>query len=165
MRLNIDISWQISQLYNTGKNNKNKGSALAIVSDDRMYKVDVYLTKEECRKIVDYFIENGCKKKTAFLTTHCFMIKSALLVFDKEVKEKILAIKICRDFASHLMTPILRKLIPDISKYKLKWNGGKKDKSSADKYANYIRKNPKEANCFLTLKGIKSMETPLRKGK
>lgn len=161
MKLDVDISWQISQLYKSGKNNRNKGSGLAIVSHDKKYRVGVYLAKDECVKIIDYLLSKGFTKKQAFLRTHVEMIRMGILELLSEKSKEIEKINICRDFSAHLLSMSLKEIIPELDNFKVKWNGGKGNKSSADKYANFIRENPNEANHTLTLEKIK-MEMPCK---
>jgi hypothetical protein len=76
--------------------------------------------------------------------------------------DKITKINLCKDFKPTILTRELYQMFPILKKYKISWDGGKGDKSIADKYANKVRKHPEFASQLLTLEKIKSMETPHR---
>ena len=66
----------------------------------------------------------------------------------------------CRDFKPIVLSRELYARFTILRNYKIKWVGGRNDKSLADKYANKVRKYPEFANIILTLEKIKDMETP-----
>lgn len=155
MIANIDISLQISQLNKTGNKKRNKGCAMGMVSSDKEIKYSVFLSKKELEKIIRYY-EGRFPLKTIYVRIHSIMIFYCL----KPYLQEITKINLCKDFKPTILTKELDSMFPILKEYKIKWNGGKNDKSIADKYANKVRKHPEFASQLLTLEKIKSMETP-----
>ncbi len=155
MIVNIDISLQISQLNKTGNKKRNKGCAMGMVSSDKETKYSVFLSKKELEKIIKYY-NNKFPLKTIYVKIHSIMIYCCL----ESYFDKIIKINICKDFKPTILTKELYVMFPILKKYKIKWIGGKGNKSIADKYANKVRKHPEFASQLLTLEKIKSMETP-----
>lgn len=155
MIVNIDISLQISQLNKTGNKKRNKGCAMGMVSLNKEIKHSVFLSKKELDKIIKYY-EKKIPLKTLYVKIHSIMIFYCLKPYLNEIKK----INICKDFKPTILSRELYSMFPILRNYKIKWNGGKKDKSIADKYANKVRKHPEFASQLLTLELIKSMETP-----
>ncbi len=156
MEANIDISLQISQLNKTGNKKRHKGSSMAMVSSDKKTKYSVFLPSTKIEAIVKYYLDKGIPLKTAYVRIHSIMIYLCVEKYLKEIK----SIKICADFKPTVLTRELYDLFPELKSYRIKWVGGRGNKSSADKYANKVRRYPEFANMKLSLNKIKSMETP-----
>jgi len=137
MIANIDISLQISQLNKTGNKKRHKGCAMGMVSSDKETKYSVFLSKKELDKIIKYYNEKF-PPKTIYVRIHSIMIFYCL----KPHLDKITRINLCKDFKPTILTKELYQMFPILKNYKIKWDGGKGDKSIADKYANKVRKHP-----------------------
>jgi len=159
MEANVDISLQISQLNKTGNSKRHKGCAMGMVSTDRKIRYSTFLSKKELDKIIEFY-KDKFPLKTTYVRIHSIMVFLCL----EPYLENIELIKLCQDFKSHILTREMYNLFPILQKYKIKWIGGKGNKSPADKHANRIRKHPEYANNILTLEKIKKMEAP-RKSK
>ncbi len=151
----LDISLQVSQLLKAGTFKRHEGCSMGLVSLDKQTKYSCFLSGEELKKIVKHY-ERSFPLKTIFVKIHCFMIYLCLEPF----LDKISKINLCKDFSPPVLTKELYSLFPNLKNYPVNWNGGKGNKSLADKYANKIRKYPEFASQKLTLEKIRDMETP-----
>jgi len=155
MEVNLDISLQISQLHKRGNAKKYKGCAMGLVTNDKQIKNSIYLSKKELKEIIKIY-EKDLPLKTIYVKIHSIMIFLCLEPYLPKIK----LIKLCRDFNPTILTKELYCSFPCLKNYKIKWVGGKGNKSIADKYANKVRKYPEYANNILTVEKINLMETP-----
>lgn len=153
MEVDVDVSSQVSQSYSRTNTKNFPGTAIGVVSEDKKHKYSVFMPREEVIRFIDVMSKDN--KKTAFCKIHSCLI---YLCLENNLKY-IDKINYCKDFRVSTLQNILFGLFPRLKKIDRHWNGGKGNKSIADSYANYIRKNPMQANKIVTAEDIKKLLT------